>query len=388
MKHLSKNILGLLILTTVIIWFTGCEQDPQLKKYVYPMPQVTGMSPNIGYVTSQVVITGTDFGDQPKAVKIFFGGVQATDIVMCKNNRIAVKVPENATSGEVTLQVWTNEVGTIGQYTVLPTPYVESMQSDNNTGTGIAEPGNKITIKGENFGNDPSVVSISFNGTPAADFNLIDDKTIEAITPEDYSTGNVIVTIRGYEITGSVMFNPNTKGDVTVAYLKNYKQPFIGSGTGDWTDPDDWNQSVKNPTGCLQTQNGTTFLCFQSGWGKDKLDNARVWQATTLRAGSYRLEVTYAGTYVPNSDGNGIAAALVKGTDGNSIPDVDKVSAMTPENGVFATFSDWGTGEAAGTLKTSTFTLDDATDIVIGFVVTIKSSNTYFKVTNVKLILE
>ena len=48
MKHLSKNILGLLILTTVIIWFTGCEQDPQLKKYVYPMPQVTGMSPNIG----------------------------------------------------------------------------------------------------------------------------------------------------------------------------------------------------------------------------------------------------------------------------------------------------------------------------------------------------
>ena len=63
---------------------------------------------------------------------------------MCKNNRIAVKVPENATSGEVTLQVWTNEVGTIGQYTVLPTPYVESMQSDNNAGTGIAEPGNKI----------------------------------------------------------------------------------------------------------------------------------------------------------------------------------------------------------------------------------------------------
>lgn len=58
-----------------------------------------------------------------------------------------MKVPENATSGEVTLQVWTNEVGTIGQYTVLPTPYVESMQSDNNAGTGIAEPGNKITIK-------------------------------------------------------------------------------------------------------------------------------------------------------------------------------------------------------------------------------------------------
>jgi len=388
MRKLLKNIGGMLVLAAIGILFARCEQDPQLKKYVYPMPEVTGMTPNIGYVTSQVVITGQNFGNEAKAVKIFFGGIQATDIEMCKNNRIAVKVPVNALSGDVTLQVWTNEVGVIGQYEVLPTPYVSAAQSDNALGAGIAEPGDKITITGENFGNDKSVISIRFNETLAPDFELIDDKTITVIAPEGYDTGNIVVNIRGYEIKSSVMFNPNSKGDVTVAYLKNYKQPFTGSGTGDWTDPDVWNQSVKNPTGCLQTQNGATFLCFQNGWGKSKLANAKTWQATTLRAGTYRMEVTYAGTYVPNSDGNGVAAVIVKGTDAASIPDVDKVSAITPENGVYTTFDDWGKGDAAGTLKTSAFTLDEATDVVIGFVTTIQSNNTYFKVTEVKLILE
>ena len=146
MKKLLKNIGGILVLAAIGILFVRCEQDPQLKKYVYPMPEVTGMTPNIGYVTSQVVITGTNFGNEAKAVKVFFGGAQATDIEMCKNNRIAVKVPENAISGDVTLQVWTNEVGVIGQYEVLPTPYVSAAQSDNASGTGIAEPGDKITI--------------------------------------------------------------------------------------------------------------------------------------------------------------------------------------------------------------------------------------------------
>lgn len=69
MKKLLKNIGGILVLAAIGILFARCEQDPQLKKYVYPMPEVTGMTPNIGYVTSQVVITGTNFGNEAKAVK-------------------------------------------------------------------------------------------------------------------------------------------------------------------------------------------------------------------------------------------------------------------------------------------------------------------------------
>lgn len=42
-----------------------------------------------------------------------------------------MEVPDGAASGDVTMQIWTNDVGVIGQYKVLPTPYVHSVVSDN-----------------------------------------------------------------------------------------------------------------------------------------------------------------------------------------------------------------------------------------------------------------
>lgn len=387
MKHLLKNIVALhLLVMAFSILIVSCEQDPQIKQYVYPMPEVSGMTPSIGYVTSQVVITGTNFGDRTEAVKVLFGGVQATKVLMCKNNRIAVEVPENALSGDVTLQVWTNEAGVIGQYNVLPTPYVQAVLSDNESGTGVAEPGDKVTILGENFGTDASLISVDFNGTPATDVVLIDEKTIEATTPEGYASGNVIVTIRGYEMKGSALFNPTMKGDVTMVYLKNYKQPFATTGTGEWTDPNDWNQSVKNPTGCRQEKSGVSWLVFQKGWGKTDLVDARIWQTTLLRKGTYRLEISYTGTYVPNKDGNSVASLIIKGVDETSIP--SDLSTLTSDNGTYVTFSDWDKDGAEGIMKTPSFTLTEATDVVIGFLTTIKSSNTYFKAADVKLILE
>ena len=44
-------------------FFSGCEQDPKYRVYDYPVPVVESIYPTDGYVTTQVVITGTDFGD-------------------------------------------------------------------------------------------------------------------------------------------------------------------------------------------------------------------------------------------------------------------------------------------------------------------------------------
>ena len=109
MKHLLRNMIGIFAVTLFVLLFYACEQDPQIKKYEYPMPEVSGMSPNIGYVSSQVVITGTNFGDRTEPVKVFFGSVLATKVLMCKNNRIVVEVPDGAASGDVTMQIWTND---------------------------------------------------------------------------------------------------------------------------------------------------------------------------------------------------------------------------------------------------------------------------------------
>lgn len=391
MKHLMKNAFGLFALAMVITLFSACEQDPQLKKYEYPMPEVTGMTPNVGYVSSQVVITGTNFGDRTEPVKVFFGGVQATKVLMCKNNRIAVEVPGDALSGDVTLQIWTNDAGVIGQYTVLPTPYVISIRSNNEAGTGVAEKGDIITISGENFGTNQDDVEVSFNGTPAASVTLVDENTITAVTPEHYLSGNIIVTVRGYAMTGSSMFNPNIKGDVTAVYLTNYKQPFMAEEAqmGDWNTPLGWKQNpaLLNPTGCLQKDKaGLTTFTFQNGWGKNPYRNGKVYQPVKLRKGSYKLEAYYSGSYVPSGD-NHIFMVAARGTDDTAIPEVDNIATLDGYKAEFTDRSSGGSDLKEGVLTLS-FTLDENTDMVIGFLSTVQTKDSYFKVTEFKLNLE
>lgn len=247
MKFLFKYTFHLAILACVSALFSGCEQDPKYRVYDYPVPVVESIYPTDGYVTTQVVITGTNFGDRAEAVKVFFGEAQSNKVLDCKNNRLVVEVPETAVTGNLSLQIYNKKVENIGHYTVLPTPRVITVTSDSEDGEGVADTGDKVTITGENFGTDPSDISVSFNGTPA-EFELVDESTIVATTPADYKTGNVTVTIHGYTMTGSAMFNPNSKGDVTVLYLQNYKQPFAKANdenwkNGEWWTPAVWNQN-------------------------------------------------------------------------------------------------------------------------------------------------
>ena len=77
----------------------------------------------------------------------------------------------------------------------------------------------------------------------------MDESTIEAVTPRNWVSGNVVITIRGYAMTGNALFNPNAKGDVTSVYLKNYKQPFAKASeeswkNGEWWTPADWIQNA------------------------------------------------------------------------------------------------------------------------------------------------
>ena len=398
MKHLLRNMIGIFAVTLFVLLFYACEQDPQIKKYEYPMPEVSGMSPNIGYVSSQVVITGTNFGDRTEPVKVFFGSVLATKVLMCKNNRIVVEVPDGAASGDVTMQIWTNDVGVIGQYKVLPTPYVHSVVSDNPLGTGVAEEDDVVTITGENFGTDVNDIEVSFNGTSAKEIRLVDESTIEAVTPRNWVSGNVVITIRGYAMTGNALFNPNAKGDVTSVYLKNYKQPFAKASeeswkNGEWWTPAVWNQNAAsfNAKGNTtvsgmqyKSEEGLT-LAFQNGWDKEAYTNGKMWQVATLRPGKYRLEVTYAYTLVVTDAGNFISVLIAKGDSESDIPNVADLEQL---NGVYVAYDKMGTANDSGTLVTPSFEVTETTDVVIGFLTSLAKGNSYFKVTELKLILE
>ena len=43
MKHLLRNMIGIFAVTLFVLLFYACEQDPQITKYEYPMPEVSAM---------------------------------------------------------------------------------------------------------------------------------------------------------------------------------------------------------------------------------------------------------------------------------------------------------------------------------------------------------
>lgn len=99
MKFLFKYTFHLAILACVSALFSGCEQDPKYRVYDYPVPVVESIYPTDGYVTTQVVITGTDFGDRAEAVKVFFGEAQSNkvlgDILVKDGKRAYIFCQEN-----------------------------------------------------------------------------------------------------------------------------------------------------------------------------------------------------------------------------------------------------------------------------------------------------
>ena len=210
----------------------GCEEDSDIKQYVYPAPKVTSYYPVSGYTHSEVTILGEEFvnsvkdkdGKKYRTGKNLFWRHEAKDILSCKDNCIVVKVPEDALSGDISLQVWTYEV-TVGHYTVVAAPTVSSLMSDNEVyGSTAAISGDIVTIIGTGFGVDKEKVSVDFNGTPA-EISSLSDTEIKVITPSGYESGEIAVTINGFKVIAGALMNPNSKGDVTMFYLKSYRNP-------------------------------------------------------------------------------------------------------------------------------------------------------------------
>lgn len=401
MRNILKSIITLPVIAVIATLLNGCEKDANFKMYDYPMPKVEKIFPTSGYVKSELLITGTDFGNQSEPVRVYFGGVEADTVLMCKNNRIVVEVPENAITGEVDLKIWNNEVKNIGTFTVFPTPQILSIASENNEiGSNVAAAGDKVNIKGTGFGTDASVISISFNGTPA-EFTLIDDENITTTAPEGYVSGNVIMTINGLEIIAGAMMNPASKGDVSIFYFKNYKRPFVQidyiegqAGDGTMAIPMGWevnpaaksyvNRGAQNSNdkvgGMFPRSNA---LGMQTGWGgagsASSINNGKMYQSFTLPTGKYRLEVTYTEC---NTEENETRIVLIKG---NELPDMNNIdnNANKIVSGHFK-----GVGATEEPKKeTFTFELTEETEVTFGFVANFGNTK-YFKVSDIKLILE
>lgn len=243
MKFPIKNIQFLTALLALVAVYIGCTKGPDIKRYTYPAPEPKAMFPDSGYAGfAEVTINGTQFGDYKDAVKVFFNGVQADTILSCEDGKIVVRVPNNAISGKVGLQVWTNTVDSIGEFRIVTAPIVTKANKD------IGLPGETVEISGKGFGTDLTKVKVNFNGTTGTVTGM-NDTTLHVTLPQGFTSGKIVVSVNNYPVTGPIFraiatvpdpiywlsfegnLNDNMGGAAAIYSYKDSGKP-MGWGTG------------------------------------------------------------------------------------------------------------------------------------------------------------
>jgi hypothetical protein len=210
------------------------------------------------------------------------------------------------------------------------------------------------------------------------------DTSILVVTPDGYSSGNIVVRVNGFPITGKPLLNPDVKGDISVFYLKNYKQTFISttaSGTGRWRIPTDW--TITSPIlnhggyGGWGSDDGTV-LAVESGWGAPAVVNGKMYQTITLPAGNY----TFTAVLYKNGFNNPVYIAAAAG---NTLPDATAVP--TSSLGYFSMVSTHLDAGASDTFPSFSFTLTQTTQVSLGFVISnMTTTGEFWRVKSVKLV--
>lgn len=171
---------------------TSCEKDNNEvvnMQYQDPLLTATAISSVQGYVGDQFTITGTDFGAAKQFIKVFIGQNQAK-IVSCSDEKIVAEVPEEATTGKVSIELLGETITTEWMYKVLGKPSVETM----NPIWGFA--GDEITFGGSDLGTKVEDVQLYFGTSKTmAQVTSWTPETFAVEVPADATSGKITLNI-------------------------------------------------------------------------------------------------------------------------------------------------------------------------------------------------
>ncbi len=218
MNKIAKNIFTIALVITGGLLYTACSdmmKEYEEKLVVYPEITLNGFTPQSGRPGEQVTITGTDFGEYADAATVRFNGVEVTDFESYADDRIVVRVPADAGSGKIIVQVWTHVKEFENEFTFIPGAKISSISPEE------APAGTQLTITGENFGSDAAAVTVWFGGDVEAEIVSISDNQIVVTVPDGGIRGAIILELGPQTLTGPIFSYPfvglnfefNTDGD-------------------------------------------------------------------------------------------------------------------------------------------------------------------------------
>ena len=124
----------------VIVKVDGKESNGML--FTIDGPEITTITPDSGHVGDIISIAGTKLGTDISAVKVYFNSIPATEITQVNDTFIGVKVPTNAVSGNVYVEVSGVASNTLYFKVLSEAPVIDRIEPSS------ALPGNYIRLYG------------------------------------------------------------------------------------------------------------------------------------------------------------------------------------------------------------------------------------------------
>jgi len=159
------------------------------------LPHIVSFSPTTSYTDSVVTIKGSNFLG---ATSVSFGGTAPTSFNVVNSSTITATI-SNGASGYVyvTLPAGTDS---LSGFTYIPPPTITAFTPDSSYQN------NTVTITGTNFS---KATVVSFGGTPAASFAVVNSTTINAVVSTGSSGAVSVLTPGGVDsLAGFTFFQP------------------------------------------------------------------------------------------------------------------------------------------------------------------------------------
>ncbi len=126
-------------------------------------PTVTSVSPSSGPFSTEVIITGTNFGNDPADLEVRFASNRLATVTAVTPTQITTTVPALSISGQIFVRlkcftgVYTPQTFIVG---TPPTPTIYEFHSNK-----WCSRHKTVTITGTNFSTTPANNTVKFNGT-------------------------------------------------------------------------------------------------------------------------------------------------------------------------------------------------------------------------------
>lgn len=386
---------------------------------VISTPVVTNVTPSKGYVGMDVTIITSDLDVSVEDIEVKFGTALAKDVKLNEAGNIVVKVPSDAVFGKVNLSLSVLgaeiQLGDHQVFTVLASPVIRSITSDNVFNNKAVQIGNTITISGQGF-KSSSIKEMVYNGAPL-EANVVSDTQITATILESCETGKGAITLKFEDVLTDVVSEDKlnmlkTGSDISEYVLKNGKQPFKGVGDtftnkdGIWTTPVDWefNKGAGNdgfyhhdgeyPVDGLffNDQNSDGLLIIQSGWsGRPNKVNGKMFQTIELPHGTYQIALNVV-EFNATGGGRKKAGFFVTKGEGERIPDLsDNGSWMNNLESLISSIDFTKEGEVYSNKRLMTakdVVVDYDGSTTLGFAVQFASGNRSLKISSIEILLK